>query len=199
MNMKSIFAMTVALLSLTAFAADAPVAEAKCQKPGEQWVSKNGVSMLYCSQAGFWRDKTKAPAVAFDVVVTKGGDLVTKATVQALDGDSAPVSVTKETAYTKEISRDKDGKLVLVPGAITTGFVLILTPGVQDDGQIKTDVNLSVTDLLGLKKVPTADGIEIERPEVDGGGMKQTLIFKSGQTITQNVGKFTVRITANRV
>lgn len=149
MSMKNIFTVIIALWSLTAFATDAPVAESKCPKPGEQWTSANGNSMLYCTQAGFWRDKTKAPAVAFEVVVTKGDELVTKTAAQTLDGDLVPVSMSKETPYTKEAFRDKDGKLVLVPGAITTGFVLTLTPRVQNDGQIKTDVNLSISDLLG--------------------------------------------------
>jgi hypothetical protein len=186
-------------LSLTAFAADAPVEQTKCQMPGAHWASPHGGSMLFCSQQGVWRDISNATPLTFEVVVMRGAEKVTGAQIWTFDGSIGPVSMMQERPYKKESFKDKDGTVVSVPGTIRTGFTASIAPDIRNDGRISTEVNLSISELLGLNKVQTADGLEFELPDVDVASFKQILFFRSGDTIIQEIGKYTVKITAKRV
>lgn len=109
---------------------------------------------------------TGGPSVKVDILVTKAGALVVDSSVTTSNGVGAPISAMRETTYVAAASKNAEGHVTLTPGAIRTGFMATVVPLVQSNGRIRTQVSMSISELVGMGRRTIADGMTVDEPKL---------------------------------
>jgi hypothetical protein len=164
------------IVSVTAHAGD------KCAKTGSAGLTIDR-HLFYCASTGIWQDQEKAAWVSVDVLIKNGDKVVHESQITTLDGHPAPVTQVKESAYLKSIEPVKDGFSV-TPGILKTFLTMEITPEIQLDKRVKTDVSLSIVD------ADPANNLEMHQAFMLN-------MFKPGEPITKQLGVYTIQISAN--
>lgn len=134
----------------------------------------------------------------FTVRVTKGTSAIGTFSVMAINGKTAPVSVEKETTYRATTIRE-GGKIKIIPGTMKTGFAATLTPEIQKDGQIKTHITLRLSDLVSMKPITTADGLEIDLVDIDSKTMVQDIVLGQEKPVSFAAGDYTIQVAVKNL
>jgi hypothetical protein len=143
---------------------------------------------------------TGGPSVKVNILVTKGGALVHDSSVTTSNGVAAPISLMREMTYVAAASKNADGAVTLTPGTIQTGFMATVVPLVQSDGRIRTQVSMSISELVGMGRRAIADGMAVDEPKL---GPVLTLtndvVTNQGEPTILYSGDYRVQIMATAI
>lgn len=107
-------------------------------------------------------------------------------TVTTLNHHTVPVQIGSQISYIAQAQMTATAQVgsttSLIPGTVTTGFNMRLTPYVMPDDQILLDTSLNVSALLRIRSV-TSGGTTIEVPEVENRIFSQTARLHPGETL----------------
>lgn len=199
--MKKLF--TSLLISLIAISAHAdnkhPLPGDKCDNTGLIEISAKDGTTLYCAK-GVWQDVGTATNIAVNVIITKGEAVIYNGTTTTLDGQTAPVSVQDEISYLSKVSqlvqKDKPSTTTATPGKITTGVSINITPTVEANKKIKTNMAISIDDLISMRSIAVNDDINIEAPEVKSIKFNQIITLDQNTPATFTLDEYAVKVSA---
>jgi len=112
--------------------------------------------------------------------------LVTSSTVQTQNHVPAPVQAATTNSYLAEvettITNDGLTSKSLIPGAVTTGFMMTVLPNILDDGRILLEFNGSISELLELTVFGDGEN-NIQLPQISQIGFSNRSFVASGETL----------------
>lgn len=107
-------------------------------------------------------------------------------TVTTLNHHTVPVQIGSQVSYIAQAQTTATAQVgsttSLIPGSVTTGFNMRLTPYVMPNQQMLLDTALNVSALLRIRSV-TSGGTTIEVPEVENRIFSQTAKLHPGETL----------------
>jgi len=110
---------------------------------------------------------------------------VTSTAITTLNAVTAPIQVTREKGYLKEVSTETTTNVgsttTLVPGTVVTGLSMMVTPRIMKQG-IMLHLATSLSELLGFD-VNTSGDSSIQSPEITKRSWQQQFVVKSGSTL----------------
>ncbi|HEY0843429.1 hypothetical protein [Methylotenera sp.] len=138
--------------------------------------------------------------VKLDVIVINKGIIVNKTTISAPYGVSTPIEITKTSTYRAQATRNGQGEIITTPGEIKTGLLATFNPTLEKDGKIKTNIAITYTDLIAMKKIKTEDGLEVEFPELNNHEFTQeNATLKQGEPNTMQAGSLIIQVKASSI
>lgn len=127
----------------------------------------------------------------FQTLSTLGNaTLLTNSTLSILNGQSAPLNVSREQSYLQSYSTTLSGNsssqstTTLTPGVVTEGFSMNFTPRVLDDNRvlIRYSIDLASTDAIETFESPDGNSA-IQLPRRSVRNFLQNVNGKSGETV----------------
>jgi type IVB pilus formation R64 PilN family outer membrane protein len=115
--------------------------------------------------------------------------LVNQFQVTTLNGQPTPIASNKKTGYLKEVKvtdSTTDGgepKYELVPGEISSGINMNITPKIEPSGSILVEYSMNISELEGLRPFEAPGGASIEIPTSSLKSVLQRASLRSGQTL----------------
>lgn len=133
---------------------------------------------------------TEASTRAVVTALQEAGNvsLVTETNVTTLNGQAAPVSVSRQQSYvastTTSIASGTSAttQTEVTPGTIITGFNMQVLPRILDDGQVLLQYGLSLSDLRELLNFSTG-GTTIQLPDVNIRSFLQQAILRNNDVL----------------
>lgn len=114
-------------------------------------------------------------------------NIVTSGTVTTMNNKAAPIQVTRKDRYIKDISTTSNGDSDLQDvdtetEEFETGFTMSVLPRILDHGRLMMYFNMSLSDLIALKEIPSGRN-NVQAPVIEARGFTQELAMKSGETL----------------
>jgi type IVB pilus formation R64 PilN family outer membrane protein len=119
--------------------------------------------------------------------------VLTTANAMTINRQPVPVAITQQTGYLAEVtpapagaSGSAGGTPGLMPGTVTTGFMLNLLPTVLDSNNIQLQVSVGISSLDALVKQTSGSGTNqnsIQTPTVSSTDFLQKVSMRPGQTL----------------
>lgn len=108
-------------------------------------------------------------------------------TVTTLNHHTVPVQIGSQISYVAQSQTTATAQVgsttSLIPGTVTTGFNMRLTPYVMPDSQMLLDASINVSALLGPIPSFTSGGTTIQVPQVENRTFSQTAKLHPGETL----------------
>jgi type IVB pilus formation R64 PilN family outer membrane protein len=115
--------------------------------------------------------------------------LVTETSVTTLNGQAAPVSVSRQQSYVASTTTSVGGsgtsgttQTEVTPGTIITGFNLQVLPRILDDGEVLLQYGLSLSDLREIKDFSTGT-TTIQLPDINVRSFLQQAMLRNGDVL----------------
>lgn len=138
-------------------------------------------------------DRISGSQALFQALSSVGAvSVVTSTTAITLNRQPIPVAVTNQTGYLASTSPatattgGTGGVPGLVPGTVTTGFILNLLPAITDDNRVLLRFALDLSDLkrIGTISVGSGETLQsIQTPEILSTQFMQGVALKGGETL----------------
>ncbi len=180
--------LIIMLLTITAFMSPAIGADQtgdKCQQIGA--ISKSDKGYVLSCVDNKWK-KIGTTQIAINVNILEGDKLLHSGTVFGLDGQTIPVSISKEysrqytASATKTTKKSGETAVELTSGTVKEGFSLGLTPALAKNGKIEVDLLAKKSNLTQLQTIRQGD-LVIQAPQVSTLEMQQKFMLTNGETI----------------
>lgn len=114
------------------------------------------------------------------------GSSVTSASVVTLNGHPAPIQVTRTEGFLRQVSTtvvpDGGATTSLVPGQVTTGFLMTVTPRVIGENRIVLSYMVDLSSLIGFV-TEASGGQSIRVPNLDERSFSQSVAVRSGDVL----------------
>ncbi len=136
-------------------------------------------------------DFNGSKAVVRALSTALNGRLVQSTVATTLNNQPAPVQVTRTDGYLKATSTTVTGVTgvvtsSLLPGSITTGFQMTVTPRILDRDRLMVSYNIDLSRLLGFTSASTGSGdnkATIQIPNFERRAFIQAVAVKAGDTL----------------
>lgn len=138
-------------------------------------------------------DKLTGSQALFQALSSVGAvSVVTSTTAITLNRQPIPVAVTNQTGYLASTTPatattgGTGGVPGLVPGTVTTGFILNLLPAITDDNRVLLRFALDLSDLKRIGTISVGSGAtlqSIQTPEIQATQFMQGVSLKGGETL----------------
>lgn len=138
-------------------------------------------------------DRMTGSQALFQALSSVGAvSVVTSTTAITLNRQPIPVAVTNQTGYLASTSPatattgGTGGVPGLVPGTVTTGFILNLLPAITDDNRVLLRFALDLSDLKRIGTISVGSGAtlqSIQTPEILSTQFMQGVSLKGGETL----------------
>lgn len=138
-------------------------------------------------------DRMTGSQALFQALSSVGAvSVVTSTTAITLNRQPIPVAVTNQTGYLASTTPatattgGTGGTPGLVPGTVTTGFILNLLPAITDDNRVLLRFALDLSDLKRIGTISVGSGAtlqSIQTPEILSTQFMQGVSLKGGETL----------------